>query len=104
MQVLQYTVCTHAPCPWGRSDPSDCLIQRCGSSKGRGLGQHVRRMMKTALEALTGRLRRRLLILGSRLIAAVSSVGGQSQVEGSGGASKREGRRPSGMAEGQTRW
>jgi hypothetical protein len=35
-----------------------------------------------ALEALTGRLRRRLLILGPRLIAAVSSAGGQSQVEG----------------------
>lgn len=35
-----YSVCTHAPCAWGRSDPSDCLIQRRGrgSSKGRGVG------------------------------------------------------------------
>jgi hypothetical protein len=42
-------------------------------------------MSATALDTLTGRAghsRRRLLILGSRLIAAVFSVGGQSQVEG----------------------
>jgi hypothetical protein len=83
-----YSACTHAPCAWGRSDPSDCLNQRRGNSKGRGVGHPFSVSDKWCRDGLPLRAllsRHRLAVrggdyrhLGSRLIAA----GGQSQVEG----------------------